>query len=262
MNYNFKNLICTRMHKIMILTINRPEVLNALNSGVFSDLREAFELMEDDAEIDIVIITGNGEKAFAAGSDVAEMAKCTPLEARDFALKVNSAQQRIASFSKPTIAAINGYAFGGGLEIAMCCDIRLASEKARLGQPELNVGLIPGGGGTQRLQRIIGIGRAKEMIYTCMTMDAQRAFDIGLVNQIISHEKILEEAVALAKKISEKSRVLLQFAKAAMDSGSDMDMEKALKNEVELFAQCFGTEDGKEGLKAFIEKRKPNFIGK
>lgn len=262
MNYNFKNLICTRINKIMILTINRPEVLNALNSEVFSDLGEAFEQIEEDSGIDIVIITGNGEKAFVAGSDVAEMAKCTPLEARTFALKVNKAQQRIASFSKPTIAAINGYAFGGGLEIAMCCDIRLASEKAKLGQPELNVGLIPGGGGTQRLQRIIGIGRAKEMIYTCMTIDAQRAFDIGLVNRVISHEKILEEAVALAKKISEKSRPLLQFAKAAIDSGSDMDMEKALKNEIELFAQCFGTEDGKEGLKAFIEKRKPNFIEK
>jgi len=262
MIYHFKNLICTQKHNIMLLAINRTKVLNALNSGVFLDLAEAFSIMRNDSEIDVVIITGNGEKAFIAGSDVSEMVKYTPLEARTFALKVNNVQQKIASFPKPTIAAINGYAFGGGLEIAMCCDIRIASEKAKLGQPELNVGLIPGGGGTQRLQRIIGAGRAKEMIYTCMTIDAQRALEIGLVNRVVSHEKILEEAVDLAKKISEKSSVLLQFAKAAIDTGADMDIENALRNEIEIFAQCFGTEDGREGLNAFIEKRTPNFIGK
>lgn len=262
MTYHFSNLICTQEHNIMVLAINRTEVLNALNSGVFLDLAEAFSIMRNDSEVDVVIITGNGEKAFIAGSDVSEMAQYTPLEARTFALKVNSVQQKIASFPKPTIAAINGYAFGGGLEIAMCCDIRIASEKAKLGQPELDVGLIPGGGGTQRLQRIIGTGRAKEMIYTCMAIDAQRAFEIGLVNRVVNHEKILEEAMDLAKKISKKSSVLLQFAKAAIDNGADMDIENALRNEIEIFSQGFGTEDSREGLNAFIEKRKPNFIGK
>ncbi len=262
MIYHFENLICTKEPKIIVLAINRPEVLNALNSGVFSDLTEAFDRAKNDSEINVVIITGNGEKAFVAGSDVSEMAKYTPLEARAFALKVNSVQQKIASFPKPTIAAINGYAFGGGLEIAMCCDIRIASEKAKLGQPELNVGLIPGGGGTQRLQRIIGAGRTKEMIYTGMTITAQKAFDIGLVNRVVVSEKILEEALKLAKEISKNSSILLQFAKAAIDMGADMDLENALKNEIELFTHCFATEDGKEGLKAFIEKRTPNFIGK
>jgi len=260
--YNFENLICTQENNIMVLAINRTKVLNALNSEVISDLGEAFSMMENDSEIDVVIITGNGEKAFIAGSDVSEMANCTPLEARTFALQVNSVQQKIALFPKPTIAAINGFAFGGGLELAMCCDIRIASKKAKLGQPELNVGLIPGGGGTQRLQRIVGVGLAKEMIYTCMTIDAQKALEIGLVNSVVSHENILEAALDLAKKISKQSSVLLKFAKAAIDTGADMDIENALKSEIEIFAQCFGTKDGREGLNAFIEKRKPNFIGK
>lgn len=262
MLYEFKYIRCELQNKIMVLVIERPEVLNALNSQVFREIGEVFEKMKDDPEVDVVVITGAGEKSFIAGSDVSEMSQCSLLEARDFALRVNDAQQKIAKFPRPTIAAINGFAFGGGLEVAMCCDLRVASEKAKFGQPEVNVGIIPGGGGTQRLARLIGAGRAKEMIYTCMTIDAQRAFEIGLVNRVVSPETLMEEALKTARKIGEKSNVMLTLAKAAIDTGADMDLENALKTEIELFAECFGTVDGKEGLSAFVDKRKANFIGK
>jgi len=262
MPYKFNYIRCELQNKIMLLVIERPEVHNALNSEVFKEIGEVFQKMKDDPEVDVVVITGAGEKAFIAGSDVSEMSQCSLLEARKFALGVNDTQQKIANFPRPTIAAINGFAFGGGLEVAMCCDIRIASEKAKFGQPEVNVGIIPGGGGTQRLTRLIGAGRAKEMIYTGMTIDAQRAFEIGLVNRVVSHETLMEETIKLAKKIGEKSNVMLTFAKAAIDTGVDMDLENALRTEIELFAECFGTVDGKEGLIAFVEKRKANFIGK
>ncbi len=262
MPYKFKYLRCELENRIMLIVIERQEVLNALNSEVFKELGDVFVQMKDDPEVDVVIITGAGEKSFIAGSDVSEMAQCSLLEARKFALGVNDAQQKIANFPRPTIAAINGFAFGGGLEVAMCCDIRIASENAKFGQPEVNVGIIPGGGGTQRLARLIGAGRAKEMIYTCMTIDAQRAFEIGLVNRVVTQEALMEEALKMARKIGEKSNVMLTFAKAAIDTGADMDLDNALRTEIELFAECFGSIDGKEGLIAFVEKRKANFIGK
>ncbi|MBC7075094.1 MAG: enoyl-CoA hydratase/isomerase family protein [Syntrophomonadaceae bacterium] len=246
----------------MLITLNRPKVLNSLSSEVFSELKTVFEKMRDDQEVKVVVVTGAGDKAFAAGSDVSEMSQYSLVEAREFALQVNKAQQAIAHFPKPTIAAINGFAFGGGLEVAMCCDIRIASEKAKMGQPEINLGIIPGGGGTQRLSRLIGLGRAKELVYTGLPISAQRAYEIGLVNQVVPHEHLIGEALKLAKKIAEKSSVTLKFAKSAMDTGIDMDLENALKTEIELFAECFGTEDGKEGLSAFTEKRKPNFADK
>ncbi len=260
--YVYKNLICSLENNIMFITINRPKVLNALNSEVFNELYSVFEQMKDDDQVRVVILTGSGNKAFVAGSDVSEMSECNLIQARNFALGVNRAQQAIARFPRPTIAAINGFAFGGGLEVAMCCDIRIASENAKFGQPEVNVGIIPGGGGTQRLARLIGAGRAKEMIYTCMTIDAQRAFEIGLVNRVVTQEALMEEALKMARKIGEKSNVMLTFAKAAIDTGADMDLDNALRTEIELFAECFGSIDGKEGLIAFVEKRKANFIGK
>ncbi|MGI6452277.1 MAG: enoyl-CoA hydratase/isomerase family protein [Syntrophomonadaceae bacterium] len=245
----------------MIVVINRPKVLNALNSEVFAELEQAFSVMKDDEEVRVVIITGAGEKAFAAGSDVSEMSKLSLIEARKFALLVNRTQQAIAKFPKPTIAAINGYAFGGGLEVAMCCDIRIASQKAKMGQPEIKLGIIPGGGGTQRLARLIGVGRAKEMIYSGEAIDAQRAYEIGLVNQVVAHEQLLEKAINMAKSMGRNSPVTLSLAKAAVDAGLAMDLDTALKSEIELFAACFATKDGQEGLNAFVEKRKPEFCG-
>ncbi len=262
MSYRFKYLTCKLEDRIMLITVNRPEVHNALNSEVFKEIGAVFQQMEDDPEVKVVVITGAGEKAFIAGSDVAEMSQCTLLEAKDFTKVVYRSQQSIANFPKPTIAAINGFAFGGGLEVAMCCDIRMASERAKLGQLEVNVGIIPGGGGTQRLARLIGAGRAKEMIYTAVPIDGQRAFEIGLVNHVVPHDKLMEETMMLAKKISEKSAVLVSLAKAAIDTGANMDLDNALRTEAEIFAECFGTLDGKEGLVAFVEKRKANILDK
>lgn len=261
MEYTYETLECQIKNRVVIITLNRPEVLNALNSKVFSELSALFDQIGSDNSVDVVILTGKGDKAFVAGSDVSQMAELTPLQGKSFALAVNKAQQKIAASPKPTIAAVNGFAFGGGLEVAMCCDIRLASERAKFGQPELNVGLIPGGGGTQRLQRLVGQGIAKEMIFTARTIDARRAYEIGLVNRVVPHEQLMDQAMILAEEMTAKSGVLLQFAKSAIDTGAEIDLENALKNEIELFAQCFSTRDGVEGMRAFVEKRKPDFTG-
>lgn len=246
----------------MLVTINRPEALNALNSLVFSELNDLFEKLKEDSDVKIVILTGSGDKSFVAGSDVSEMSKYSLIQARKFAFRVHRAQQTIADFPKPTIAAINGFAFGGGLEVAMCCDIRIASQNAKFGQPEINLGIIPGGGGTQRLSRLVGLGLAKQMVFSGLPIDAQRAYEIGLVNQVVSPDQLLAEALRLAEVIATKSAVTLAFAKQALNTGLDLDLENALKVEIELFAECFGTEDAKEGLGAFVDKRKANFIGK
>lgn len=262
MVYQYENLICSLENYVMLIEINRPAVLNALNSAVFNELYSVFQQMRQDDDVRVVILTGSGNKSFAAGSDVAEMSACNLIEGRQFALNVYRAQQAIALFPKPTIAAINGFAFGGGLEVAMCCDIRLASEKAKMANPEINVGIIPGGGGTQRLARLVGVGRAKEIIFTCQTIDAATAYRIGLVNHVFPPEQLIDEAKKMANIIASKSPVLEALAKQAINIGQDLDLENALKMEVELFAQCFGTEDGKEGLLAFVEKRQPNIKGR
>ncbi|NPV92342.1 MAG: crotonase [Firmicutes bacterium] len=262
MVYAYDNLICSFENNIMLIKINRPAVLNALNSAVFEDLYSVFQQMKEDDDVRVVILTGTGDKSFAAGSDVSEMSACNLIDGRKFALGVNRAQQAIANFPRPTIVAINGFAFGGGLEVAMCCDIRIASQAAKMANPEINVGLIPGGGGTQRLARMVGSGMAKEIIFTCQTINAETALRIGLVNRVVSPEKLLDEALEMAKTIASKSPVLMTLAKQAINIGQDLDLENALKVEVELFAQCFGTEDGKEGLSAFVEKRKPVIKGR
>jgi enoyl-CoA hydratase len=246
----------------MKLTAIIPKVLNALNDQVFAELKQAFELMEDDDEVKVVIITGAGDKAFVAGADIGMMSTQTFLETREMAYRSFKCQQTIAHFSKPTIAAVNGFAFGGGCEIAMCCDIRMASEKATFGQAEINLAIIPGGGGTQRLPRLVGMGIAKEMVFTGKPINAQRAYEIGLVNRVVPHEELMDETKKMAKTLISKSSVTLKFAKTAMDLGIETDLETGLQIERELFAECFATEDMREGLSAFLEKRKPNFQGK
>lgn len=261
MDYNFTTITCSLKDNIMLVTINRPEVMNALNEVVFSELKTAFIKMQNDKNIKVVIITGAGEKSFAAGTDITNMAEIPLVEARRFAGEiVFGGQQAIANYPRPVIAAINGFCFGGGCEIAMCCDIRVASEKAKFGQLEINVGIIPGGGGTQRLQRLIGIGLTKEMVYTGQIIDGKRAYEIGLVNHLVPHDKILEKALEIAATISEKSGFVLELAKSAINRGADVDLETGLKTEIELFAECFATPDQKEGMAAFIEKRKAHFI--
>ena len=247
---------------IALVMINRPEALNALNSQVFTELRQIFTELEKDDRVRVIILSGEGEKAFAAGSDVTEIQKCSVIEAMEFAVMANHTQEKIESFPKPVIAAVNGFALGGGCEMAMSCDIRIASTNAKFGQPEINLGIIPGGGGTQRLSRLIGLGRAKELVYSGEMIDAQRAYEIGLVNRVVSPEELIEEARKLASKIARKSLPILMLAKEALGCGFDLDLDNALKFEIECFANCFDTEDHQEGIMAFIEKRKPSFKDK
>jgi enoyl-CoA hydratase len=198
MKYAYKTLKHSVDESIAIVTINRPEALNALNDIVFKELGNSFEEMEKDDQVRVVILTGEGEKAFAAGSDITEMQRYSVLEAREFAVLANRTQEKIERFTKPVIAAINGFALGGGCELAMACDIRIAATNAKFGQPEINLGLIPGGGGTQRLARLIGVGRAKEMVYSGKIIDAECACEWGLVNRIVTQDELINDSVDLS----------------------------------------------------------------
>ncbi|MFH1646338.1 MAG: enoyl-CoA hydratase-related protein [Chloroflexota bacterium] len=257
MTYN--TLLYEKQDGIGTVTINRPASLNALNAEVFAELYRVFEEIENDAAVRVVILTGAGEKAFVAGSDITEMAPQNSLEITRFVAKVRQASDRIYTLSKPVIAAINGYALGGGLEVAMCADLRIAAEKARFGQPEINVGVIPGGGGTQRLTRLIGMTRAKELLYTGDMIDAPTALSYGLVNKVVPLESLMTEAKELAKKLLTKSGRILELMKMSVNSGAGMSLPDALDYEAQCFALCFAAEDQKEGMKAFMEKRKAEF---
>lgn len=235
--------------------LNRPQALNALNQEVFVTLGGILDEIARDDRVRAVILTGTGEKAFAAGADVEELSALTPLGARAFALAAKATQDRLSGLAKVTIAALNGFTLGGGCELAMCCDIRIASEKARLGQPEIHLGIIPGGGGTQRLARLVGAARAKELILTGRIVTAQEALALGLVNRVVKPEELLEEARKLALEIAGKSSPAAALAKRSIDGGSGMGLDEALHYEIECFAQCFATEDHREGIGAFLAKR-------
>ncbi len=253
----YQNLLFQKENGIGIVTINRPQAANALNDQAYEELYQLFQEVDKDNEVRVVIITGSGEKAFVAGTDITNMAKLSAAEARAFAYKLKKTFDIIWSMDKPVIAAVNGYALGGGAELAMSADIIYASENARFGQLEINVGIIPGSGGTQRLQRLIGINRAKELIYTGKMIDAKTAYEYGLVNKVIPIADLMKEAKALAATLLEKSGAILKLAKTAINNGSNVDLNTALNVEIECFAQCFATEDQKEAMKAFMEKRKP-----
>lgn len=255
----YKTLLYEKVDGIGVVTLNRPESLNALNTTVFTELYELFQGIENDAEVRVVIITGSGQKAFVAGSDIVEMQPQDSQGINRFVEKVRRASDKIYNLSKPVIAAVNGYALGGGCELAMCCDLRIASENARFGQPEINVGVIPGGGGTQRLTRLIGMTRAKELLYTGDMIDAKTALSMGLVNKVVPLDSLMNEAKEMAKKLLTKSGRILSLMKAAANSGASMSLPDALDYEAQCFALCFASEDQKEGMKAFMEKRKPAF---
>jgi len=258
----YKSLLYSKEEGIGTVTINRPESLNALNGEVYTELYKLFQEIEDDQDVRAVILTGSGEKAFVAGADIAEMQPQSSVEIRSFIDKGRRASDRIYTLSKPVIAAINGFALGGGCELAMCCDLRVASENAKFGQPEINLGTIPGAGGTQRLTRLIGMTKAKELIYTGNAIDANTAFTMGLVNKVVPPESLMAEAKELARKLLSKSSIALALAKKAITSGANMNLPSGLDLEAEYFALSFATEDQKEGMSAFLQKRKPEFKGK
>jgi enoyl-CoA hydratase len=252
----YDSLLLERKDKIGIITFNRPEALNALNRHAFLELNRMLDEIDGDKHIRVIIITGQGEKAFIAGTDIAEMQGMAPDQARDFALLAKGAIDKIEALGKPVIAAINGFALGGGCEVALACDLRIASENARFGQPEITLGIIPGSGGTQRLQRLIGISRAKELIFTGEVIDAEKALEIGLVNRVVPLASLLEEAEKMANKMATHGEVALRLAKAAIHWGSRVALGEGLQYEIECFSQCFATRDQKEKMKTFLEKRK------
>ena len=245
----------TKQGNIGIITMNRPEALNALSSAVFADLSKALDQVERDEEVYVVIITGAG-RAFVAGADIGEMAHMNVEEGLSFSELGNSLLMRVDMFPKPTIAAVNGFALGGGCELSLACDIRIASEKAKFGQPEVGLGIIPGFGGTQRMARIIGTGPAMELIFTADTIDAKQAEKTGMVNHVVPAEELMDAAIAMAEKIASKAQVAIRTSKMALRRGIDCDINTAVTYEALAFATCFGTEDQKDAMKAFVEKRK------
>jgi enoyl-CoA hydratase len=258
----YSTLLYEKVNGIAKVSLNRPDKLNALNSTVYKELYDVFEAIENDAEVRVVILTGSGDRAFAAGSDVAEMQNMGPQEIQKFMATIRKTSDFIYNLTKPTIAAIQGYTLGGGCELAMCCDLRIASEKAKFGQPEINLGLIPGASGTQRLPRLIGAAKAKEMIYIGEQIDAATALNLGLVNKVVPPDKVVEEAMTWAGKLAGKSGPVLAMAKTAINTGLDTDLGSGLTIENKCNAVCFSTYDRKEGMDAFIEKRKAVFKNK
>jgi len=257
---NFEYVLTEKKGRIGILTVNRPEKLNALNAQVNKEIASAFKELEGDPEIRIIVITGAGEKAFIAGADIAEMKEMTPLEALEFSLNGQKTLEAFENSDKIVIAAINGYALGGGLELSMACDMRIASETARVGQPEIKIGVMPGWAGTQRLTRLVGKTKAKELVLTGDMITAEEAEKIGLITKVVPPEKLMEEVAKVAEALSQLGSFSLSAAKHVIDHGAEIDFEKAQELERQYFALCFASPDQKEGMAAFLEKRKPTFL--
>jgi len=253
-----KNVFVAKEGRVATVTINRPKALNALNSETLKELDTVFDDLGIDDDILAVILTGEG-KAFVAGADISEMKDLNTMEGRKFGILGNKVFRKIESLEKPVIAAVNGFALGGGCEIAMSCDIRIASTKAKFGQPEVGLGITPGFGGTQRLARFVGIGMAKQLIFTGGLIKADEALRIGLVNKVVEPEALLEEAKALANEIAAQAPIAVKLCKAAINKGMQCDIDTAISYESEVFGECFATEDQKEGMNAFIEKREKCF---
>jgi len=254
-----KNILMEKKDGIGFIYINRPEVHNVLNQEVWREVRDAFAAHDNDDEIQVIIITGSGDKAFVAGSDLNYLKARTKLQTLD--RETPMILNQIEAVKKPTIAAINGYAFGGGCELTLACDIRIASERAKMGQTEINLGIIPGAGGTQRLPRLVGLGKGLELVLTGAVIDAYEAEKIGMVNKVVPHEKLMEEAISIASAIKKKSPIIARLAKAATKAGYATDMNTALLVESLYQTIAFSTSDHDEGIDAFLEKRDPKFTG-
>jgi enoyl-CoA hydratase len=258
----FENLLFEVREGIGIITLNRPKALNALNTALLNEMGALLDDIAKNDEIKVVIITGGGEKAFAAGADISEMQSMNAMEGRAFSANGMKHISKLETIPQPTIAAVNGFALGGGCEVVMACDIRIASTKAKFGQPEVNLGVTPGFGGTQRLPRLVGPAIAKELLFTGDMISAERAYQIGLVNHVVEPEELMDKAMEMAKKIASKGQLAVKMCKQGVNEGMNMDLARGLQYETELFGLSFSTEDQKEGMAAFLEKRQAEFKGR
>jgi len=258
----FENVLYEKKNSTAYVTVNRPKVLNALNSATWHDLRAAFEDARDDATVRGIILTGAGDKAFIAGADISELATVSAVQAEESSSYGQEVLNLIENLGKPVIAAINGFALGGGCETAMACTIRLASEHAKFGQPEVKLGLIPGGGGTQRLPRLVGKGRALQLILSGAIINASEAYRIGLVNEVVPGADLIPRAETLLGEISANAPIAIKYSLEAVNKGMDTSQTEGLALEASFFGLCAGTEDKGEGTRAFLEKRAPQFQGR
>jgi len=258
---SYETILVERRERVAIITINRPEKRNALNIQTRAEGAAVLDELRDDDSVRVVVFTGAGDKAFIAGADIAEFAGRSALAQRAVMLE-RGLFNAIDTFPKPVIAMVNGYCLGGGCELALACDIRIASDTASFGQPEINLGIIPGGGGTQRLTRLVGEGKAMEMILTGEIISAQEAFRLGLANQVVPADQLETKTMEVANRIAERSPIALRLAKEAVKLASRSNLDEGLRREVDIFALCFSSEDKDEGVNAFLEKRKPEFRGK
>src|SRR5579863_1634434 len=257
----FQNIKSETKNHIAYITIDRPKVLNALNMATMQEIKQAFAAAKEDADVRVVILTGSGEKAFVAGADIGELSAHTPVSAKAYTHQGQAIIDAIENLGKPVIACINGFALGGGCEIAMACTMRLASDNARLGQPEVKLGLIPGYGGTQRLPRLVGKGRAMQLILSGEMISAQEAHRIGLVNEVVPAAELIPRAEAILKQIFANAPLAVKYSLAAVNNGLEISQSEGQALEAAFFGLCAGTEDKKEGTQAFLEKRAPRFQG-
>lgn len=256
---NYKNILFEIKNNVGLVTIDRPDKLNALNGETINELEDVFSSIKNNPDVFVVVVTGSGEKAFVAGADISELNKLEVLTAKEFSERGNMVYRKIEDLEKPVIAAVNGFALGGGCELALACHIRTASENAKFGQPEVNLGIIPGYGGTQRLARIVNSARALEMVLTGDLVSAEEAYRIGLVNKVYPQAELLNSTLDLANKIISKGQQAIRLALKAVKATDNLSLVEGLNYEASLFALVCGTEDFKEGTAAFLEKRKPQF---
>ncbi len=258
----YENIILEKEGKLAVLFINRPKAMNALNKETLLEIKDAVTAFNEDPGSEVLIVTGSGDKSFVAGADIAFMQNLSAMEAREFGALGQKVFRLIEAIEKPVIAAVNGFALGGGCELAMCCDFRIAASNAKFGQPEVGLGITPGFGGTQRLPRLISPGMAKQLLYTADVIDANEALRIGLVNKVVQPEELLTEVKKIAGRILSKGQIAVRLSKAAANEGLQTDIDRAMSIEADAFGLCFATQDQKEGMTAFLEKRKADFISK
>jgi len=257
----YKNLIIEIKDGIAIVKVNRPKALNALNSETLDEIKNAADSLNNNKDVWVVIVTGEGDKAFVAGADIVEMKDMTAIEGMQFSQRGHEALSALENMSKPVIAAVNGYALGGGFEIAIACDFIYASDKAKVGFPETTLGIHPGFGGTQRAAKLVGLAKAKEMIFTGKTISAQEAYEMGFINKLVPHADLMKEVMSLAEKIKANGPFSVRLAKECINKSLYLGMDEGLMLEAKDFGLCFATKDQKEGMTAFVEKRKPTFKG-